>query len=83
MVQRRYKQLNCRDLGRDCNFLVRAEKEEEVVNLLSEHICRVHGSCEITVEEQDRMKDAMKVVCCSGECYQAPRMTGQLCWDAF
>jgi len=41
MAQREYKQLSCRDLGADCDFLVRSEKEDEVMNLVNEHACRV------------------------------------------
>ena len=79
MVQREYKQLSCRDLGADCDFLVRAENEDEVLTLVSEHVCRAHGRCEIT---PDKMRVPMKSVCCAGECYDAPRMTGQSCLDA-
>ena len=83
MVQRIYKQLSCRDLGPGCDFLVRAEKEDEVMALVSEHVCRAHGGCEITPELKNKMRVPMKSVCCAGECYDAPRMTGQFCWDAF
>jgi len=82
MAQREYKQLSCRELGGDCDFLVRAEKEDEVMSLVSEHACRVHGGCEITPELKDKMRASMKSVCCAEECYDAPRMTGQSCWDA-
>jgi len=83
MAQREYKQLGCWNLGLDCSFLVRAEKEDEVMSLVSKHICRVHGRCEITPELKDKMGISMKSMCCEGECYKAPRMTGQLCWEAF
>ena len=81
MVQREYKQLGCRDLGADCSFMVRAETGDEVMNLLDEHICCVHGTCEISPELRDKMKDSLKSVCCQGECYNAPRITGQSCWN--
>ena len=83
MAQREYKQLGCRDLGADCDFLVRSDREDEVMSLVTEHACRVHGRCEITPELKDRMRVSMKTICCEGECYDAPRMTGQSCWDAF
>ena len=35
MAQREYKQLGCRDLGADCNFLVRSDKEDEVISSLA------------------------------------------------
>ena len=82
MAQREYKQMSCRDLGGDCGFLARSEKEDEVMSLVSEHACRVHNKCEITPELKDKMRVSMKNMCCEGECYSAPRMTGQSCWDA-
>ncbi len=81
MVQREYKELGCRDLGRDCSFIVRAETGDEAMSLVSEHICRIHGGCEITPEMKDKMQAAMKIMCCQGECYNAPRITGQSCWN--
>ncbi len=81
MVQREYKQLSCRDLGADCSFLVRAETGDEVMGLLGEHICRVHGGCEVSRELRDKMRESMKNVCCQGECYSPPKITGQSCWD--
>ena len=83
MAQREYKQLGCRDLKADCDFLVRSEKEDEVMSLVSEHACRVQGRCGITPEMKDRMPISMKTICCKGECYDAPRMTGQSGWDSF
>jgi len=83
MAPREYNQLGCKDLGADCDFLVRSEKEDEVMSLFSKHTCRVHGRCEITPELKDKMRVSMKSVCCEGECYAAPRMTGKSCWDAF
>jgi len=82
MDQREYKQLACRDLGADCDFLVRAEKDDEVMSVVSEHVCRVHGRCEISPEMKDKMLLSMQSVCCAGECYEAPRIMWQSCWDA-
>ena len=83
MAQREYKQPSCGDLGADCDFLVRSEKEDEIMGLFSKHTCRVHGRGEITPELKDRMRVSMKTICCEGECYEAPRMTEQSCWDSF
>lgn len=71
MAQREYKQMSCRDLGTDCHFLVRCEKEDEVMSLVSEHGCRVHNKCVITSELKDKMLVSMKNRCCEGECYSA------------
>ncbi len=83
MAQREYKEMGCQNLGMDCDFLARAEKEEEVMSLVSEHICRVHSACYLTPDFKEKMQGAMKHVCCQGGCYDPPRMTGQSCWDAF
>ena len=83
MAQREYKQLGRRDLGADCDFLIRSENEDELMSLVSEHACRVHARCEITPELKEKMWISMKTVCCEGEYYDAPRMTGQSCWDSF
>jgi len=83
MAQREYKQMSCRDLGADCDFLVRAEKEDEVIALISEHVCRVHGRCEIPTEMKDKVRVPMKSVYCEGECYDASRMTWHSCWGPF
>ncbi len=83
MAQREYKEMSCRNLGMDCDFLVRAEKEEEVMSLVNEHICRVHGACYLTPDLKDKMQGSMKSFCCQGGCYEAPKMTGESCWDAF
>ena len=83
MVQREYKQLGCRDLGADCSFMVRAESEDEVMKLVREHMCRIHGGCEIAFDLKDKIQKSIKTVCCRGECYNAPRITGHSCWDAF
>jgi predicted small metal-binding protein len=47
MGAREYKQLSCRDFGADCDFLVRAQSEEEVITLATEHACRIHSKCQI------------------------------------
>jgi predicted small metal-binding protein len=67
MAQKAYKELSCRDTGADCDFLVRAETEDEVVSVASEHACRVHNICEITPEERNRMNSMTRSVWCGGE----------------
>jgi len=74
MAQREYKQLNCRDAGADCDFLIRAETVDEVMNIASEHACQVHHLCEITPEFKKRMESITKSICCEGECRSAPML---------
>ena len=62
MAQKEYKQLNCRDGGAECDFLVRAETEEEVMQVAAAHGARVHGMKEITPELKSKMKSLIKTV---------------------
>jgi predicted small metal-binding protein len=62
MAQKEYKQLNCRDAGVECDFLVRAETEEEVMQVAAAHGARVHGMKEITPELKSKMKSLIKTV---------------------
>ena len=62
MAQKEYKQLSCRDAGADCDFLVRAETEEEVMAVAASHGSRVHGMKEVTPELKKKMKSLIKSV---------------------
>jgi predicted small metal-binding protein len=57
-----YKQLTCRDAGADCDFLVRAETEEEVLAVAGGHGKRVHGYTDISPEMLTAMKGIIKTV---------------------
>ena len=57
-----YRQLTCRDAGADCDFLVRAETEAEVLEVAAGHGKRVHGYPEITPEMMTAMKGIVKTV---------------------
>ena len=54
-MAKEYKELSCREAGADCDFLVRAETEEEVMSIASEHACKIHGYCDVS-----KMKDEIK-----------------------
>jgi len=68
MAQKEYKELHYRDVGLDCDFLVRAETEDEAISIASEHACRAHNRCKITPEMRRDMKAAARSVWCDGEC---------------
>ena len=74
MAQREYKQLSCRDAGADCDFMVRSEKEDEVMRLAGEHACETHKMCEITPELKDKIQGSIKSVWCEGTCHNEPRL---------
>jgi len=62
MPRKEYKQLNCRDAGMDCDFMVRAETEEEVLAAAASHGSRVHGLKEIPAEKKAKIQSAIKTV---------------------
>lgn len=37
------KELRCRDLGIECNQVIRAETEEELIEKTVQHVLTVHG----------------------------------------
>ncbi len=56
MEQREYREIRCRDTGVDCDFMVRAETENEAIRMASAHACRAHSRCENTPEMEESMK---------------------------
>jgi predicted small metal-binding protein len=73
MAQKEYRQLSCRDVGADCDFMVRAETANEVMSLASEHACQSHNMCEVTPELKSKAESVMKSVWCEGQCHEEPR----------
>ncbi len=62
MAAREYKQMSCRYGGSDCDFLVRAETEGEVLEVVAAHGARFHGWKEITPDLKSKMKSLIKTV---------------------
>jgi predicted small metal-binding protein len=54
------KVIRCRDVGFDCNGVIKAETEKEALSLAAEHAKKVHGVTEITPEIVDKIKSVMK-----------------------
>lgn len=44
------KELRCRDVGFDCEKVLRAESEEEILRQAAEHAANDHGVTEISEE---------------------------------
>ena len=53
------KVVNCRDVGFDCEGVVRAETEEEVLRQVAEHARTVHD-VEVTPEMAEQVKDLIR-----------------------
>jgi predicted small metal-binding protein len=47
------KQLNCGDVGFDCNAQFNADTEEEIMAQASEHAMSTHGMSESELQEQE------------------------------
>ena len=53
------KVLRCRDVGLDCDAVVRAETEEELLKQVGEHAQSVHGM-EVTAELVEAVRKVIK-----------------------
>jgi predicted small metal-binding protein len=46
------KELRCREVGFECDAVVRAESEEEVMRQAQEHARKAHGMDKISVDQE-------------------------------
>jgi predicted small metal-binding protein len=53
--------LNCRDVGFDCEGVVRAETEDELLQKVAEHAKSVHNLEEVTAEIVEKVKSVISV----------------------
>lgn len=53
------KTLHCRDAGFNCEGIIRASSEEEVLNLAAQHAREVHG-VSVTPEMAEQLKALIK-----------------------
>ena len=60
-MAKEYKEISCRDVGVDCDFKVRAETEEEVLDHCAAHACRSHEKCG-TLEDREKIRSQIKTV---------------------
>ena len=54
------KVVHCRDVGFDCDGVVRAETEEETLALVAEHAKTVHGLAMVSPEVVEKVKSVMQ-----------------------
>ena len=52
--------LRCKDVGFDCDGIVRAESEEELLEQVVEHANTVHGVEEVSKEMVEKVKSAIQ-----------------------
>jgi len=56
------KELQCRDIGFDCDAVVRADTEDEVMAQAAEHARDVHGMTEIDEETSTQIREQIQDV---------------------
>ena len=54
------KVIRCREVGFDCDGVIRAETEQEALRLAAEHARTAHGVKEMTPEVVSKVKAAMR-----------------------
>lgn len=56
------KQIRCADIGMDCDFVTRAESQEELMREVVRHARNVHGVTEITPELREKVAEVIEDV---------------------
>ncbi len=54
------KVVNCRDVGFDCEGVIRAETEEEALKMVAEHAKEVHGMQEVSPDVVEKVRSVMR-----------------------
>ncbi len=54
------KVLHCRDVGFDCDGVIRAETEEELLKQVAEHAKTAHNLKEVTPEIVEKVRAAIR-----------------------
>ena len=54
------KVIRCRDVGFDCNGVIKAKTEDEALKLAAEHAMKVHGLKEITPEIVAKVRSVIR-----------------------
>ena len=54
------KVIHCREVGFDCNGVIRAKSEEEALKMAADHARSVHGLKEVTPEIVKKIKSVMR-----------------------
>lgn len=53
------KVIRCRDVGFDCDGVIKAKTEEEALKLAAEHAKKEHGLQEVTPQVVEKIKSVM------------------------
>lgn len=53
------RELNCRDVGFDCDAVIRADSDEEVMAQTATHASEVHGLQQIDAETEQKIQSVI------------------------
>ena len=56
------KSISCKDAGKDCGWSASAETEEELIDIVKEHVTVEHKDIEMNLETLQKIKSLMKDV---------------------
>ena len=62
MAARIYREISCRDAGADCDFMVRAETQDELLKIVAAHACRSHNLCELSPDLREKVLTHIRTV---------------------
>lgn len=54
------KVIHCKDVGFECEGVVKADSEEEVLKMAAEHAKKVHGVSQLTDEMVQKVKSIIR-----------------------
>ena len=54
------KVIHCREVGFDCDGVIRANTEEEALKMAAEHASKAHGVNDVTPEMVEKIKSVMR-----------------------
>jgi predicted small metal-binding protein len=52
--------LYCNDLFNGCTAVVHGNTTDEILSQASEHVCNVHGVCEVSPELERQVREAIR-----------------------
>ena len=69
------KELRCRDTGMNCDFVIRAESEGELMRKAAEHARKTHGMKELAPDMNAKVRAAIRNVQDQGMPQMSPQMS--------
>ncbi|MEK6478784.1 DUF1059 domain-containing protein [Catalinimonas sp. 4WD22] len=54
------KVIHCRDLGFDCDGIIRAQTEKEALQMAADHAQKAHGLGDVTPEVEAKLKAVIR-----------------------